>query len=338
MSTTTQIEWTDASLNPWMGCTPVSAGCAHCYAMTATPVRVLGVKFGRGQERRPVVTFEEEALKLNRKAWQQGRTFRVFPSLCDWLDDEVPVEMLAAFLDVVRCTPSLSWQLLTKRPQNFGSRIAAILERRGSLELESWLYSWIGEQGGRVMRAVAPVPPANVWVGASVEDQDTFDERIPELLKIPGRVRFLSGEPLLGSLEFSDVTHRADAVQQLGKRALHGIDWFIAGGESGSKARPCDVLWIREIVAQCAVAGIPCFVKQLGAKPFQSPQHDNATGYELPIKHPKGGEPSEWPTDLRVRQFPVMRPGRAAIADTRPGAVREGIRPTGKSLKKRGGL
>ena len=316
MSTTTEIQWTDASLNPWMGCTPVSAGCAHCYAEKATPVRVFGVKFGRGQERRPVATFEQEALRLNRKAWQQGRTYRVFPSLCDIFDDEVPVEMFTSFLDVVRRTPSLEWQVPTKRPQNFKRRLvaaAAVLAgSQGEDEARGWIQSWY-----------SGTPPSNVWIGTSIEDQESADRRIPELLKIPARVRFLSIEPLLGSVDLSHVVLKAP-----------GIDWAIVGGESGPKARPCDVLWIREVVAQCAVSGIPVFVKQLGMNPFQSPQHDNGTGYQLPIKHPKGGEPSEWPVDLRVRQFPVLRPNVGLQAKVPgPGLTIAGIRPTGKTSK-----
>lgn len=295
MSEGTPIQWTDASLSPWMGCTPVSAGCAHCYVPTTTPARVQHLKLGRGCPRIPFKGFREQALALNRKGFQQGRRFRVFPSVCDWLDAEVPASMLADFLDVVRVTPYLDWQLLTKRPELFMDRLLAAIEATvGNVELENWIYAWTGCVESSTLRFVEPVAPANVWVGTSIENA-AVTLRHKHLIEIPAAKRFLSCEPLLGNL----------VLPLNARKHLH---WVIVGGESGKGARPCAVQWIESLIRQCATNGIPCFVKQLGAKPFSAPEHEGDTGYELPIKHPKGGEPAEWPEVLRVRQFPAHHP------------------------------
>ncbi len=158
-----------------------------------------------------------------------------------------------------------------------------------------------------------------------------MDRRGPELIKIPARFRFLSLEPLLGPISltaegFIPATgdhpnmvgymmtpddgksglsvSRADALRK------SGIDWVIVGGESGPGARPCNVAWIRDIVRQCAEADVACFVKQLGANVVQSWDNPSITPstFAVKLKHPKGGDPSEWPEDLRVRQMPEVKP------------------------------
>lgn len=127
-------------------------------------------------------------------------------------------------------------------------------------------------------------PPPNIWLGASVEDQKRKG-RIDVLRNVRAAVRFLSIEPLL---------------EDLGDLDLTGIHWVIVGGESGPGARPFDLDWARSIVAQCRSAGTPCFVKQIGSKP----QLHGFTG--MPIKNRKGGDMSEWPADLRIREFPKV--------------------------------
>jgi protein gp37 len=129
-----------------------------------------------------------------------------------------------------------------------------------------------------VVRLAGGELPPSAWIGASVEDQAAAERRIPHLLKIPAVVRFLSVEPLLGPIAFT---------------TLDGIAWGIVGGESGPRARPCDLGWIRSVVAQCRAYGVPPFVKQLGRRPVG-----------LRLADDKGGDPAEWPEDLRVRKFP----------------------------------
>jgi len=172
-------------------------------------------------------------------------------------------------------------------------------------------------------KALIGWPLPGVWLGVSVEDQRAADERIPLLLQTPAAVRFLSCEPLLGPLDLRSCLEDR-------KRRHVGLDLVIVGGESGPNARPCDVAWVRSIVKQCEAAGLACFVKQLGALPFVGDgKHTHVAGQrgygvvcdqgdpcphcgKHPITHwpslvlrdRKGSDPSEWPDDLRVREFP----------------------------------
>lgn len=201
----TKIEWCDHSWSPWRGCTKVSAGCANCYAETLSKrnPKVLG-EWGRGKPRVLAKNWGDPvkwnrrvdaSLELAEPMGMKLKPVTVFPSLCDWLDEEVPVEWLARFLGLVYDTPNLNWLLLTKRPELWNDRLeAAALWAHGGPPQEGYWGSCIEEWLGGD-------PPLNVWVGASVEDQPNADRRIPELLKIPAVGRFLSLEPLLGPVE-----------------------------------------------------------------------------------------------------------------------------------------
>jgi protein gp37 len=182
--------------------------------------------------------------------------------------------------------------LLTKRPENFDYRLAGVRQSKWIVALEDWIVKW---QTGN--------PPPNVWIGVSVEDQQRADERIPELLKIPAAIRFLSAEPLLGPIDF-----RFPKPLKF-TEAKDGIDWVIFGCESGPGARPGNVEWIRDGLRQCQAAHVEAFIKQLGRLPYEgaSPHSSGPNAikcnlYQLDDK--KGGNPSEWPADLRVRRFP----------------------------------
>jgi protein gp37 len=322
MSDATKIEWTDFSWSPWEGCTKVSPGCLNCYAEARDKRHLIEPvdHWGKGAPRRRTKDWKKP-LAWNRAAskpvavnygctddlGEPAKAFyrpRVFPSVCDWLDDEVSIEWLADFLNLIRLTPNLDWLLLTKRPENWRSRIEAVIRLKtdgtgkGGMFWQ-WMVEWLGGK-----------PPRNVWIGTSVEDQPRADERIPELLKIPAAVRFLSVEPLLGPVDIEEFfTAGGDHIDS---RHWCPIDWVIVGGESGPGARPCNVEWIRDIVRQCKAAGVPCFVKQLGARPVYNrpdggfPMFSATPTKEVPLelKHPKGGDPAEWADDLRVREFP----------------------------------
>ncbi len=147
--------------------------------------------------------------------------------------------------------------------------------------------------------ASIPWPLPGVWCGVSVEDQQRADERISLLLQTPAAVRFLSCEPLLGPIrldqscpEFNREAFPCDALD---------IDWVIVGGESGSGARPCDIAWIRSVVKQCKVASVSVFVKQWGSYPCDG---QPANLHQIGLSDRKGGDPSEWPLGIRVREFP----------------------------------
>ncbi len=278
----TKIEWATHTFNPWEGCTKVSPGCANCYA-EARNARFGGgtaPNWGPGAPRRrtsapnwnQVRRWDREAALAEAAHWPPSVPYerpRVFcASLADWLDDEVPVEWLADLLDLISTTPHLDWLLLTKRPENWHSRITAVLAKVEGLSAgDSWegfpetpLGEWLNEWS----RSDGIGAPENVWIGTTVEDQQRADERIPQLLAIPARVRFLSCEPLLGPVRFANVTNRADCVQQLGKPALNGIHWVICGGESGAVARPMRYAWAASLRDQCAAVGVPFFFKQWG--------------------------------------------------------------------------
>lgn len=322
MSETTKIEWADMTWNPWRGCEKVSPGCKFCYAekQAKRNPAVLG-EWGPGAPRvRGVESYLALPAKWNRAAETSGVRPKVFClSFGDWLDAAVPMEWTLHLLETIRTTPHLDWLLLTKRPENFRKRLGIVAGSRSRNEdLLDWLWEWVIDE----------IAPPNVWVGASAEDQKRADERIPALLQIPAKVRFLSCEPLLGPIEFSNVSGRSDAVLQLGKKAVAGINWVIVGGESGSKdkARVCALEWVDGILRQCEAADVACFVKQLGSRPYV----ENANLWDWPVddeiglycdppesvrafaavgvmlKHPKGGDWEEWPEPLRVRQFPKV--------------------------------
>ena len=286
----TAIEWCDHTFNSWEGCTKVSPGCAHCYAETRNARFGGGTapNWGKGAPRRRTsIQNWNQVRKWNREAgklppadgdqvreWHRPRVFCA--SLADWLDDEVPIEWLIDLLNLVRETPNLDWLLLTKRPQLWKWRVSmALLENFDAIHgesdgLQDWLCAW-----------AAGKPPANVWIGTTVEDQQRADERIPKLLQIPARVRFLSCEPLLTHVNV--MWHFAN-----NPGLLH---WVICGGESGPGARPMHPQWARSLRDQCKAAGVAFLFKQWG-------EHDCRTirmGKKLTGRLLDGIEHSEFP-------------------------------------------
>lgn len=270
MGRQTEINWCDSTFNPWIGCTKVSPGCAHCYAETLMDTRYGRVKWGAGQPRqRTSVANWKKPIQWNREQEKLTAQFgnrtpegrpRVFcASLADWLDEEVPIEWLADLLALIQATPSVDWLLLTKRPQNWRAQIEAVFECFNAGErsevggardvMLDWCDRWLA--GGA---------PANVWIGTTVEDQNCADERIPELLKIPARIRFLSCEPLLERIDLAYTCF--NGADSFG--TMPGIHWVIAGGESGPGARPMMRQWVIDIRDQCETAKVAFLFKQWG--------------------------------------------------------------------------
>src|ERR1051325_199805 len=277
MGTVTKISWTDHTFNPWIGCAKVSAGCTNCYAEELMDNRYGRVRWGKGQPRdRTSPANWKLPIRWDNDARIGGpsRVLVFCASLADWLDDEADANWLGDLLELIDKTPNLTWQLLTKRPENWESRLAIVQgishekHNRAAAIAAKWLKG---------------TPPQNIWIGASAEDQKNYDLRAPRLTRIPARIRFISAEPLLGPIRFGPMV---------------GIHWVIFGGESGAKARSCDVEWITKGLLECREAGVAPFVKQLGTLPVHS-------GFRVAgIKHKKGEEPSEWPKHLRLREFP----------------------------------
>jgi len=270
-----KIQWCDHTFNPWLGCTKVSPGCTNCYAEALMDKRFGRVEWGPAGTR--VRTSEanwRKPLTWNRDEWRGcpacgwrgsvqsvriditdkrpfscpdcGRAHpntvrqRVFcSSLADVFEDRPELyqwrEDLFALIDK---TPNLDWLLLTKRPENANDMITTMTG--GYLNAGDW---------------------DNLWIGTSVENQEQADKRIPELLKIPAAVRFLSVEPLLGPMTINKETGTLDEVFALGE---NGINWVIVGGESGPNARPMHPDWVRGIRDQCQAAGVPFLFKQWG--------------------------------------------------------------------------
>lgn len=306
----TKIEWTDETWNPVTGCTKVSPGCANCYIEDTIPFRIQHRKFRRvGNEERIDLRFHPERLNQPLK-WKRPR--RVFVnSMSDLFHENVPELFILEVFLIMAMSPEHTYQILTKRPE----RMQAVIESIQS-PLGEKFHAEIGK------RTFAPDmwPLANVWLGVSVENQYWADERIPLLLKTPAAVRFISYEPALKQVDFSKwlpmIGSRCydggychhECVSECWREANCGplsepepyLDQIIVGGESGSKARPCEdgiEVAIRSTIEQCKAANVSVFVKQLGS--VWAREHADRIS--------KGGDMKKWPEDLRIREFPVVR-------------------------------
>lgn len=295
MSADTVIQWARDTVNFWWGCTKVSRGCQHCYAEAMA--RRLGggrVTWGESGARWLRVAEAVSALlKLERLAQKHGETRRVFiNSMSDTFEDRRDLDDARSVLfGMPACTPQLYYLLLTKRPENVRRLVPA-----------AWLSgAW----------------PRNVWLGTTVENQAAAEARVPHLLDAPAPLRFLSCEPLVGAVDLVRIGGPCDGLDALrgyafcdGRNepaATGRVHWVIAGGESGQRAAPCDLDWIRGLRQQCAAAQVPFFAKQLGRRPVDMRPMPGAATHEivkLALQDGHGGNPAEWPEDLRIRELP----------------------------------
>lgn len=234
----TSIEWTDATWNPVAGCTILTTGCTNCYAMRmAARLEAMGMEKYAGLTRKSggrakwtgKITLDWKALQIPLK-WAKPRMIFV-NSMSDLFHGDVPVEFIAAVWRTMEATPQHTYQILTKRPD----RMLEILPGPGFKVLP------------------------NVWLGTSVEDARVL-HRLDELRRVPAAIRFVSFEPLIGSVAGADLTD---------------IHWAIVGGESGPKARPMDPEWVYEIQRMCRRWNTAFFFKQWGG------QNKKATGREI---------------------------------------------------------
>jgi protein gp37 len=267
--TKTKIEWADRSWNPVTGCEKVSAGCAHCDA------EAIARRFWKDRKFTDVMVHPER-LK-DPLHWRKPS--RVFvDSMSDLFHDFVS-DHYSSFIDeifaVAAACPQHTFMILTKRSsimKYYFDHPRRMMYVESALE---WLYE------GRIhMMPELMWPLPNVWLGVSVEDQKTAEQRIPDLLATPAKVRFLSCEPLLGPLDLWKFATREETFGSMydhrGSYGFYpglpkepvkyheGIDWVIAGGESGPNARPMHPDWVRSIRDQCVDAGVPFFFKQWG--------------------------------------------------------------------------
>jgi protein gp37 len=308
MGEATKIQWAHHTWSPWRGCTKVSEGCRNCYAeaLSKHNPKTMGVWGPTGH--RAINADWEKPLRWNEAARKAGERRRVFPSLCDVFEDRADlVEARAQFFTLIDSTPHLDWLLLTKRPQNIKHMWPTMtyLDEKGSKWGETRWHHRL------------TITRKNVWIGTSVEDQAAAEARIPDLLKVPAAVRWLSVEPLLGPVDLRPWMFSEDGFVLSAEGPVHAddgghaLDWVVIGGESGKGARPCDIAWIRTIAAHCKDSSVPVFVKQIGARPFVGNGDGHAmVDRSVPVvakRDPKGGDPDEWPEDLRIREFPTPR-------------------------------
>jgi protein gp37 len=337
-----KIEWCDCVWNPTRGCSLVSPGCTNCYAMKQahrfsgpgrayeglTRLRDKGGPVWTGK-----IVLVPEAL-VAPLTWR--RPSRVFVnSMSDLFHEGLTNEQIAAVFGVMAACPKHTFQVLTKR----ADRMLRWFDWVARQTPDPWTHCHSEALARDNEEAIIdtlskvvigrPWPLPNVWIGVSVEDQPRAEERIPLLLNVPAMVRFLSIEPLLGPVDlrkwFRLSRFKQDYDALIGKtpggeqgipdhlrwngvlpQSLH---WAIVGGESGNGARSCEIGWIREVVRVAKICGVPVFVKQLGAWPEEhirptGASDDGGDMIPLRLESKKGGDPAEWPEDLRVREFP----------------------------------
>ena len=231
-----KIEWTNRTWNPVTGCDPASRGCENCYAMRITKrlqkIPLTAEKYKKGNE---VVMHIDELFRPER--WRKPSMVFVC-SMSDLFHENVTDVFILEIFYVIKNNPQHTFQILTKRPQ----RAVEFLRRTAITSL-----------------------PANIWFGVSAEDQEQAEFRIPYLLKIPAHIRFISAEPLLGSIDLTSFLNPE----------LH---WIITGGETGPASRPMHPDWVRSLRDQCQQSNTPFFFKSWGEfkpnfQPFHSLQH-----------------------------------------------------------------
>jgi protein gp37 len=262
MAETTGIEWTDSTFNPWWGCTKISPACDHCYAADLDK-RTGGNHWGNVPRRRTSEKNWNEPRRWQKKAAEfmaaHGRRRRVFcASMADVFDNQVDSAWRDDLWALFRECPDLDWLLLTKRPQNIAKMKPAFWD-----EIKS-----------------------SIWLGTTIEDQQRADQNLSHLLLHDSAVRFISCEPMVGPINlnsvkwdtadgavrrFNALTHTlASTAYWVGEpvpvptRPRHFLNWVIAGGESGPRARVADPEWFRSLRDQCAVFDVPFLFKQWG--------------------------------------------------------------------------
>jgi protein gp37 len=271
MANGTKIEWTEATWNPITGCTVISQGCKNCYAMQLAGTRLKNHPSRAGLTRQNkdghhVWTGE---VRLNEGwldqplRWKTPRMIFVCAH-GDLFHESVPDEWIDRVFAVMALCPQHTFQVLTKR----AGRMRGYLKRFDephkhwpTMRNDDWdtaiVALWqVMEDNGYDHRSTASTwPLPNVWLGMSVEDQATANERIPLLLDTPAAVRWISAEPLLSEIVLNG---------WIGYQNTPQLDWVVAGGESGTNARPMHPDWARALRDQCAANGVPFFFKQWG--------------------------------------------------------------------------
>lgn len=289
MSESSAISWTKSTFNAWIGCTKVGPGCDHCYAEKLDATGRFGSPhWGAGVPRRRTSAGNwAEVRKWNRKApatrfaGRDGFWPVFLGSLMDWADNEVPPDWRRDMWALVKECRNLTFIMVTKRIGNAARMLP-----------DDW----------------GPHGYPNVWLIATVVNQEEAERDIPKLLALPAHVRGLSCEPLLGPIDlvlagglreraargFRHVGDRAEETEADWTESA-GLDWVIVGGESlaGGQARPMQRAWAVDLLRQCDSANVAYHFKQMG--------HWLAAEYGLADK---GKDPARWPAEFQVQEFP----------------------------------
>ena len=300
MSDNTKIEWCDATWNPITGCSVVSPGCTNCYAMQLAGTRLKHTPSREGLTKcvngnhvwNGEVRLNENTLDQPLK-WKRPR--KIF--VCahgDLFHENVPFEWIDKVFAIMALCPHHTFIVLTKR----AARMREYIKDKRDL------VTIFGV--GRIFEYQKVWPLQNLWLGVSVENQETANERIPVLLDTPAAVRFISAEPLLGAINLQMLVSDFDTTKRLQWRnglkgvsfstredrwvATNKLDWVIVGGESGKNARPMDNNWVIKLVKQCSESGVPIFIKQL------------SSGNHRPIINI-----NEFPLELQFREYPYEK-------------------------------
>lgn len=348
----TKIEWTHVpgykgeTWNPVIGCARVSAGCRNCWAekMARRLVEMSGhngtgggpyAEVVKWDGRSPVGSADEagaeygtplplwngNALFLPERLdqplrWRKPRCIFV-PSMGDLFHRDITNEQIAAVFGVMAACPQHIFIIATKRARGMRGWFDWLRVLRAQALGDAEVRICIGAADRYGLRRghvdYPPWPLPNVWLGVSVENQPTADERIPLLLQCPAAVRWVSYEPALGPVDWRNIVDseggRYDSLTggMSGSEDQGGpaLDWIVCGGESGPGARPFDVNWARATIEQCRETATACFIKQLGAHPVRSQPGAGPGAYGVVLRHRKGADPDEWPAGLRVRQYPT---------------------------------
>lgn len=255
----TKIQWTNETWNPIIGCSKISEGCQNCYAEkmafrlahiknTGYYEKVLAWNKAMFGEWNGITHRNESALKKP-LSWKKPRMIFVC-SMGDLFHESVPFEWIDKVFTIMAMSPEHTFQILTKRPERMKEYIEEI-------HVETF---------------------KNIWIGVTAENQEQANKRIPVLLEIPAAKRFVSCEPLLSNIDLSfNCQFIHEDNEGYGVDAIKGLDWIIAGPETGPKARPMQKEWIENLYSQCELTNVPFFDKKntLGLDLTQIPKkHD----------------------------------------------------------------
>ena len=305
----TQIEWAEHVWNPVVGCSVISPGCTNCYAMKQA-ARLLD---------KPGTPYEGTTKRVNGHAvwtgdvWMNSETAVYAPlkrkkptrwfvnSMGDLFHENVPFPWIDQVFAIMAMAPQHTFLVLTKRADRMAAYFAGRATGDPWAEAADSIADLIGQHDHPAVLEPSDIPLPNVWLGTSAEDEERYRQRWHHVAATPAAVRFLSYEPGLGPIGDLD----------LGR--VGAPNWVIVGGESGPGARTFNAEWARRIRDQCDAAGVALFIKQLGAACVDEMYGISGAALRVDpdvahlitrLKDRKGGDMSEWPTDLRIREFP----------------------------------